>query len=235
MNFGATANGQRVNLKLVEYYVKMGFRESLVVEAVKQVNNDEMELSDLLTNPNKLSVLKTSLRIKREEKKKKNLLLEKRKKNEEMIENCKKMMELGFEEHLCLAALQKSSGNIEQAIIYITENDFSNQFDEELSLSALEKSLNETLPPPTNLDSIFDDSLDPIDPILDEEQIKRDKEFLEKQKREKEENDLNYELENELKEAVELHEGDYVNMSLEDEHTIFIKYKSLLESRKEWY
>lgn len=263
MSYGATAKGKRINLRLLQTYVEeMGYKEEVVVEALKQVDNDEDALSDLLTDPSRLQLLETSISLKKEENRKKILLKEKRKKEKEIILNCKKMIEFGFSESLSLSALQQTEGDVEKAILLLTESPhLFTENENPFSLSQLEEQFNSIissssssssssfLPNDENTPSLSNLLQDPLlnigegegegegESMIDEKQPPKEEDLkqLEEQKRQKEEEKLNYEMEDELKEAVNIHEGDYLNLTLEDEYHIFIKYKSLLESRNEWY
>ena len=249
MRYGATANGGRVNLRILQYYVEeLGFKESLVVEALKQVDNNQEELSDLLTNPSRLQVLETSLQLKKEERRKKRIFSEKRKRDEELISNCKKMLELGFQELSSIAALQKTKGNLEEAILFLSENgdSFLHPQEQLLTLSQLEEQydppqIGEGIQNPFS--SLLTGESDKQENNGEEEQNVNQNELIdplvlqrqEEERRKKEEEQLDFEMEDELKEAVYKEENNYLNLTLDDEHQIFILYKSLLESRNEWY
>jgi len=259
--YGPTANGGLLDLQKLEILKEMSYSEEIAVEALKQMDNDMNEITSALTDPQRLEILEQAIiakHKKKEEKEYKALFRQNVKVIVEMgfskslAKGTLKQSKNDLDAAISLLMDGKGVEEVlfEENVLETVSNSNSN-----LSLDPFAATTSQNWPP--NLETLMDEmgnneietkatdenvdmSISPLndstqkqeepEPLDTEEQIKKREEL----RRKREEERLARELEHELTEAVELLEEDYVNVTLDDESSVLVEYKSRLEKDGKW-
>jgi len=218
VKLGKTNNGKLVDTKILEDLMAMGFNKELVVEALRQTNNDNLQtVKLLLESPN---ILQQSIESRRLEKLKKNTIASSTNTQQIDPQQLEQLSTVGFTNvEMCTAVLRHVKNDINRALAILLDGGA------ELNTILQQATESATLPTAPSLPTVPIDSQNtavpqevqsPVDvPMGDQNLFDAD-------------NDFERQIEEELLPDISNDAEAYLDLTLEEETSILNEYFQLL-------
>jgi hypothetical protein len=203
---GSTADGQAVDLELLDGLIGMGFEASAAASALRQTNNDAGSAADLLANRPDLLATSGEFRDRNREEERAQRAL----RRERAMQHLRAM---GFEDEAAsLAALRACRGNVEAAADMLLSQPelLTNQPEEEEEEQEPEQNVLNNLPPPVQQET-------------EEERLRRERE-------EEIKDAAKADLVNALAGAGRDNDEQF-DLNLDDEMEVLLHYKQLMAQK----
>jgi len=201
--YGKTANGLWVDLNVLTAIEAMGFEKKLVVEALKQTDNNQDMALNLLTQSPELLSMKDS-----------------KKRKKDYTEEIKQIETMGFSASAALGTLMKTNGNVERAMEVILAGQGVEYFPENDTVN--ESASTENMQVDTNKNS----------GTTENEQKLQEQIMLEEEKARQEQEEKMKKTEDELIEDMPNEEESHLDITLDEEETVLTEYKTLMQTSK---